>query len=247
MKVPDKYEEVKQHILAIFKDHKGRYGYRRITCLLKNMGFNINHKTVQKLMTMLNLKSTIRRKKYQCYRGTIGSIAPNILQRHFTAESPNEKWVTDITEFNVLGEKLYLSPIVDLYNGEIIAYEIAKKPLFDMVRNMLKKAFKKLGAQERPLLHSDQGWQYQMALYRQLLDKYGIQQSMSRKGNCLDNAVIENFFSHIKSELFYQERFTSIEQLWEALENYLYYYNHKRIKQKLNGLSPVQYRIQTSK
>lgn len=208
------------------------------------MGFSLNHKTVQKLMRELNLKSPVRRKKYQSYRGDVGSIAPNILQRHFVANYPNEKWVTDVTEFNVFGEKLYLSPIIDLYNGEIIAYEIARKPLFSMVKNMLSKAFRRLLEKDKPLLHSDQGWQYQMAPYRELLDKHGVKQGMSRKGNCLDNAIIENFFGHIKSELFYQERFTNIDQLWVALDEYLYYYNHQQIKQKLNGLTPIEYRTQ---
>ena len=152
--------------------------------------------------------------------------------------------MTDVTEFNVRGEKLYLSPVLDLYNGEIVAYEMRQRPLFPLVGNMLKKALAKLTAHDAPLLHSDQGWQYQMLAYRQQLAQRGLTQSMSRKGNCLDNAAMESFFGTLKSELFYLERFESIEQLQASIHQYIHYYNHERIKTKLKGLSPVQYRVQ---
>lgn len=242
---PDKYSEVKEVIKQIFDEHQGRYGYRRITLELHNRGFLINHKTVCRLMNQLGLKCLVRIKKYRSYRGKVGKVAPNILERDFKANKPNEKWVTDVTEFHLFGENLYLSPILDLFNGEIIAYNIEKRPVFSLVTKMLDKAFLCLNEGETPILHSDQGWHYQMTKYQHLLKEHHITQSMSRKGNCLDNAVMENFFGLLKSELLYLQEFESMEHFKRELEKYIYYYNHKRIKAKLKGLSPVQYRVQS--
>ncbi len=242
---PDKYKEVKEIIKQIFDEHKGRYGYRRITLELKNRSYSINHKTVRRLMIELGLKSLVRMKKYRSYRGNVGRISPNVLQRDFKASKPNEKWVTDVTEFHLFGKKLYLSPVLDLFNGEIIAYNIETRPVFPLVTKMLDQAFERLNEGDSPILHSDQGWQYQMTQYQHLLKEHQITQSMSRKGNCLDNAVIENFFGLLKSELLYLQEFESMEHFTLELEKYIYYYNHKRIKIKLKGLSPVQYRIQS--
>jgi putative transposase len=240
----DQYQAVKTQIKALFAEHQGRYGYRRITLALRTKGHWLNHKTVQRLMQELGLKSLVRPKKYRSYQGECGKVAPNILQRQFRAEKPNQKWVTDVTEFNVQGEKLYLSPVLDLYNGEIIAFEMARRPVFALVSQMLQKAIAKLGGDEKPLLHSDQGWQYQMAAYRQQLAEKGMVQSMSRKGNCHDNATMESFFGTLKSEFFYLKKFSCIEQLEKEIVEYIHYYNHDRIKLKLKGLSPVQYRTQ---
>lgn len=244
---PDKYSEVKSVITQIYHENKGRYGYRRVTMELHNRGYSINHKTVQRLMTELGLKCMIRIKKYKSYRGNIGKAAPNLLKRNFKSDKPNHKWVTDVTEFSLLGKKIYLSPILDLYNGEIISYNLSEKPTFQQTVDMLEKAFKKIPDGINLILHSDQGWQYQMKRYRYLLNQKGITQSMSRKGNCLDNAVIENFFGLLKSEFFYSQNFDTIEEFIEELKIYIDYYNNKRIKSKLKGLSPVQYRIQSSK
>jgi len=239
----DKYQEAKSKIKSIYHYHKGLYGYRRITLELKNKGIVINHKTVSRLMKELGLKSIIRIKKYKSYKGDVGKISPNILKRDFVASLPNQKWATDITEFNVSGEKLYLSPIIDLYNREIVSYDLSRRPNFDQIINMLTKSFKKIHKKDQPvILHSDQGWQYQMKQYQQILKDNGITQSMSRKGNCLDNAVIESFFSTIKSELFYLKKFTSINELEKGIKHYIHYYNNKRIKLSLNGMSPVKYR-----
>ncbi|MDN3706956.1 IS3 family transposase [Myroides ceti] len=240
--VKDKYHEVKEWIKTIYHRHKGRLGYRRITLEIRNKGTIINHKTVLRLMKVLGLKSLIRVKKYKSYKGEHGKILPDILQRNFKAEQPNQKWATDITEFNVKGNKLYLSPIIDLFNGEIISYELSERPNFEQIINMLKKAFKKISNNTNLILHSDQGWQYQMKQYQRLLKDKGIKQSMSRKGNCLDNAVIENFFGIIKSELFYLEKFSSINQLKQEIRKYITYYNNDRIKLNLKGMSPVIYR-----
>ncbi len=241
-KLADKYKVIKELIQTIYHKHKGRYGYRRITDELQNKGIVINHKTVLRLMKLLGLKSIIRVKTYKSYKGEQGKIAPNILERNFKATAPNEKWATDITEFNVSGKKLYLSPIIDLFNQEIISYELTERPVFNQVVMMLKKAFKKIPNNTNLTLHSDQGWQYQMKQYQYLLKQKGIIQSMSRKGNCLDNAIIENFFGTLKSEMFYTQKFKSIEQLKKEIDKYIIYYNNERIKSNLNKMSPIKYR-----
>lgn len=238
----DKYYEIKELIKKIYHKHKGRYGYRRITAELNNTGLSINHKTVLKLMKSLGLKSIIRVKKYKSYKGEQGKIVPNILQRNFKAKHPNQKWATDITEFNVSGKKLYLSPVIDLFNQEIISYELSERPVFSQVVVMLKKAFKKIPDNTNLVLHSDQGWQYQMKQYQQLLKGKGIVQSMSRKGNCLDNAIVENFFGVLKSELFYTQKFKSVKELKSQIREYINYYNNERIKSNLNKMSPIKYR-----
>ena len=238
----DKYEAVKNLIKQIYHDHKGRFGYRRITLVLNQKGIVINHKTVLRLMRMVGLKSVVRLKKYRSYKGELGRIAPNILKRNFKAVQPNQKWATDVTEFNVSGKKLYLSPIIDLFNQEIISYELSERPNFNQIKAMLKKSFKKIPNPTNLILHSDQGWQYQMKKYQQLLKNKGVIQSMSRKGNCLDNAIIENFFGILKSELFYLKKYKSINQLKIEIHEYINYYNNERIKLNLNGMSPIKYR-----
>jgi putative transposase len=240
----DKHQQLKTTIKAVFEQHKGRYGYRRITAAVRHLGSHVNHKTVQRLMGVLGLKSLVRPKKYRSFKGEVGRTAPNELQRNFDANSANQKWVTDVTEFNVAGEKLYLSPVLDLYNGEIVAFETNRRPVFDLVDSMLKQALAKLAPHEKPMLHSDQGWQYRMPAYQRQLRERHLVQSMSRKGNCYDNAAMESFFGVLKSEFFYLNKFDSVAALREGLVDYIHYYNHDRIKLKLKGLSPVQYRTQ---
>jgi transposase InsO family protein len=242
---PDKHELLRKQIISIYHTHKGRYGYRRITLELRNQSIVVNHKTVQHIMSKSGLKSLVRVKKYRSYKGSVGKIAPNILERDFKAIAPNKKWATDVTEFSLHGQKRYLSPILDLYNGEIISYTISPHPNLLMVTQMLKKAFNKVRKNSGLILHSDQGWHYQHLTYQHMLKNKGITQSMSRKANCLDNAVMENFFGLLKSELLYLQKFSSIETFEQELKNYIYYYNNLRIKQKLKGLSPVQYRNQS--
>lgn len=235
----------KEQIASIFHHHKGRYGYRRITIALKKDGMSINHKKVYKLMKSMNLSSPVRRKKYNSYKGMYGKVAPNLLNRKFTAVRPNQKWVTDVTEFSVNGEKLYLSPIVDLFNREVISFSLAQRPHMGMINSMLKKAFSKIKDTESPVLHSDQGWQYQMVGYQEQLQEKQIVQSMSRKGNCLDNAVVESFFGTLKSECFYLNTFNDITELEIAIREYIHYYNNERISLRLKGLSPVEFKTQT--
>lgn len=241
-KITDKYQAVKTAINDLYMKHKGRYGYRRMVYALRKAGYIINHKTVLMLMNQLGLKSIIRVKKYKSYKGEQGKIAPNIIQRNFNAEKPLQKWATDVTEFNVAGQKLYFSPIIELFNGEIISYSLSERPNFKQTTDMLTKAFKKIPNQTNLILHSDQGWQYQMKKYQAFLKTKGVVQSMSRKGNCLDNAVIENFFGTVKAELFYVTKYKSIRELQKDIREYVSYYNNDRIRLKLKGMSPTEYR-----
>jgi transposase InsO family protein len=168
-------------------------------------------------MKKLSLYCAVRMKKYRSYKGEVGKVAPNLLERNFYASKPNEKWVTDITEFSMFGQKLYLSPILDLYNGEIVCYSISYHPRFSQITEMLNKAFDKIPDNTNLILHSDQGWQYQMKQYQRELYAKGIRQSMSRKGNCLDNAVMENFFGLLKTELQYIQEFNSLDHFIQQL------------------------------
>ena len=239
----DKYESKKQGILEIYNTHKGRYGYRRICSELKTKGCPINHKTVLKLMKSLNLRGKQSKNgKYHSYKGEVGKVADNLLKRDFYAEKPFEKLTTDVTEFKVGDEKVYLSPVLDMFNREIISYSISTSPNLQQVRDMLNGLFEKLPADARPLFHSDQGWQYQHAEYQRLLAEHNITQSMSRKGNCMDNGIMENFFGRLKVEMYYGEKFESPRGFIEKLEEYIHYYNNERISLKLKGMSPVEYR-----
>lgn len=238
----DKYENVKADIAEIFSKNKGRYGYRRITNKLREKGYIINHKTVQKLMRELGLKGKQSKNgKYHSYKGTVGKIADNILKRNFSADNPFEKLTTDVTEFKVCDEKVYLSPVLDLFNREIVSYSISLSPNLQQIRDMLEGLFDKLPSDARPIFHSDQGWQYQHAEYQRLLTEHNITQSMSRKGNCMDNGAMENFFGRLKVEMFYGEQFKTVDEFIGCLEEYIDYYNNERIVSKLK-MSPVQYR-----
>lgn len=243
----DKYADLKQRIIKLYHQHKGRYGYRRITAALKQQGTYFNHKLIAKLMRHLNLSARIRRQRYRSYKGVQGKIAKNYLKRQFDAHRPNRRWLTDITEFKVGDHKLYLSPILDCYNNEIISYTLSKRSTYDLVGSMLDNALAKTKAcrDRRLLLHSDQGWHYQMKSFSTTLKQHGIKQSMSRKGNCLDNALMEGFFGTLKCETIYIEKPHSIEQLEQQIHEYIHYYNNERIQLKLRGLSPVQYRSQS--
>ncbi len=244
---PNKYENIKVLIQEIYDSSKGRYGYRRITLAIKNKGIVINHKTVSKIMKELGIVCQVRMKKYKSYKGEVGKTTENLLKRDFVATKPLQKCATDITEFSLFGVKLYLSPIIDLYNGEIVSYEISERAILSQVDNMLDKLYTQYEDEElkEMILHSDQGWQYQHTSYQKSLKKHGIRQSMSRKGNCLDNAVMENFFGLLKSELLYLQNFNGVEHFISELHEYIRWYNEERIKVKLKGLSPIQFRTQS--
>lgn len=241
----DRDRQMRQRIRDIYDRHKGRYGYRRITMeLCKKASQAINHKRVQRLMGQMRLRARIRRARKRYLRGnTLADVhAPNILQRDFRAAAPNGKWSTDMTEFSTGRNKLHLSACMDLFNGEIVGYRMARRPVFELAAGTIADALGKIGAVADLVLHSDQGWHYKMPPYRALLARHGVTQSMSRKGNCLDNAPIESFFGTLKAELLRLQSFASTEQLEAAIHDYIRYHNHKRIKLRLNGLSPVEYR-----
>lgn len=239
---PDKYGTIKELIKLIFERNKGYYGYRRICAALRQCGCRINHKTIQRLMKTMNLHGKQKKSRYRSYKGTVGKIAPNILNRHFYSQKPFEKLVTDVTEFKVCNEKVYLSPVMDLFNREIVAHSISRRPSFAQTQEMLDRLFEKLPPDAMPVLHSDQGWQYQMSEYRERLVQHKITQSMSRKGNCLDNSAMENFFGRLKTEMFLGENFVSVEDFIKKLEEYICYFNNERISLTLKGMSPVEYR-----
>lgn len=242
---PDPHAELKASITEVFEANHGRYGHRRIHCALVKAGLRVAKKTVLKLMRALGLACQVRRRKrYISYRGEAGKVAPNLLERDFGASAPNQKWVTDVTEFRVGEDKLYLSPVMDLFDRQIIAFSVGTSPNLQLTNSSLRAAIATLGDGQTPLVHSDQGFQYRHESWRRLLADAGATQSMSRKGNCFDNAVIENFFGHLKEELFHHVRYLSSDVLATALEDYIHWYNTERISTKLKGLSPVQYRTQ---
>lgn len=243
-----KNDEIINKIKEIFLKNKERYGYRRITLELNNQGYIVNHKKVYRLMVRLGLKPLKRNKrKYSSYKGTVGKIVDNYIKREFYADKPNKKWYTDVTEFNLRGEKCYLSPILDGFNGEVISYNTSKSPNLEQINDMLDKGFKDKNL-EGLIFHSDQGWQYQHNSYQQKLKNHGIIQSMSKKGNSMDNGMMENFFGLLKTEMFYDQEnnYKNIDELILAIDDYINYYNYDRIKEKLKGLSPVNYRLQSS-
>jgi transposase InsO family protein len=244
----EQQKNMEANIRATYDEHKGRYGYRRITAELRHsMEKPVNHKCVQRLMQKMGLRALIRAKKRsRNISGMSDEHIPNVLQRDFSATAPNQKWVTDVTEFNVNGQKLYLSACMDLYNGEIIAHRMARRPVFELVSGTLQAALSRLEGTTGLTVHSDQGWHYKMQPYRSLLARRGVTQSMSRKGNCFDNAAIESFFGTLKAEYFHLETLDDIESLEAGVQDYIRYYNYERIKLRLQGLSPVEYRLRNT-
>ncbi|MCA0174075.1 IS3 family transposase [Bacillus sp. RAR_GA_16] len=251
LKNEDPNQEWKEMITELFHKHEGKYGYRRIYLALRNQGYVINHKKVQRIMHELGLKCEkfTRKSRYKSYKGTVGKVAQNRLKRRFYTPIRLQKLVTDVTEFKCTGnEKLYLSPIMDLFNGEIVSFGISNRPTLDLVLKPLTEALSTIRteAKYRTTIHSDQGWHYQHNKWMKTLKKNRIFQSMSRKATCADNAAMENFFGILKQEMYYGEKLVSYEELKRKLEGYVDYYNHERVKAKLAGLSPIQYRTQTS-
>lgn len=242
---PDPHADLKTAITAIFTDVHGRYGHRRIHTRLRTTGWRVAKKTVLHLMRQLGLSCPVRRRRpYRSYLGSVGTVAPNRLNRAFAATAPNQKWVTDVTEFRVRDEKVYLAPIMDLFDRQIIAYTVGLSATIALTSRALQDALATLPDGQAPLVHSDQGFQYQHASWHSLLAAAGAIPSMSRKGTCLDNAVMENFFGHLKAELFHHASFADAQALMTAIDSYIAWYNRERISTTLKGLSPVQYRTQ---
>ena len=256
-----KNDDIMNAIIDIYYTHKARYGYRRITLELINRGYIVNHKKVKRLMSKMGLYARTPKAKYKSYKGDMNGTVKNLLldkvidevnhktyyERNFKTERCNEIWSTDVSEFHIASGKLYLSPILDLHNREIVSYNISTSPNYEQIKDMLAKAFNKYKDLKGLILTSDQGWQYQMQDYHKALEEKGIIQSMSRKGNCLDNSPMENFFGKMKNEMFYgyEYTFNTLEELKKEMENYISYYNNQRITEKLKGLTPVEYRNQS--
>lgn len=232
-------------IKEIFEKHKHRYGVRRIHHELMNQGYTVNHKRVQRLMHVMGLFGKRPKEKYHSYKGDVGKVADNLINRDFKAEKPLEKWTTDVTQFNLPFGKCYLSPILDMNNNEIISYNLSTSPNMTQINDMLDKAFEKFPNTNGIIFHSDQGWQYQHKNYRSRLNKHGIIQSMSRKGNCYDNCIMETFFGRMKNEMFYgqENTYTSFEKFSDAVKQYIHYYNYERIQKKTKWMPPVKYRL----
>lgn len=249
-------ENIEIEIKNVFEKHNFTYGYRRITATLRNFNIVINQKKVRRIMKKLGLKCTVfshKSRKYNSYKGTIGKIAKNRLNRRFKSSIPHQKITTDTSEFkiyttnetgNLIIKKAYLNPFLDMFNGEILSFSISQRPDFNSVSVALNKAIEVTNdCPVRRTFHSDQGWAYQMNAYTKILKQNNIFQSMSRKGTCLDNSPMENFFGIMKQEMYYGKVYRSFKDLEVAIRKYIHYYNNKRIKQKLNWLSPVDYRI----
>lgn len=225
-----------------------RYGYRQIDLDLRANGVVFNHKKIARIMHENGWKAVQpRRSKYNSYKGEVGKVSPNILDRRFDAPRPDAVWSTDVTEFHHKDGKLYLSAVKDFCTNEIVSYRLSRSPSFGFVLQSVSDAVRSHRDHCGTILHSDQGWQYQHVNYRHFLKSNGIVQSMSRKGNCLDNAKMESFFSRLKCDMWYghEKEFETIDSLASGIEDYISWYNERRVQKKLNGLSPLQFRKQT--
>ena len=242
--IEERNKELMENILEIYERHKGRYGVRRIHAELVNRGKEVNHKRVQRLMNVMGLKGKRPKEKYHSYKGEVGRVADNIIDRDFSTDAPLEKWTTDVSQFNLSWGKCYLSPILDMNTNEVISYDLSLHPTLDQISRMLNKAFDKFPNVSGLVLHSDQGWQYQHEYFRNSLKEHGIIQSMSRKGNCYDNCIIETFFGRMKNEMFYgyEKEYTSFEKFSDAILEYIDYYNNERIQAKTRWMPPVRFR-----
>ena len=236
--------DLSAEISAIYEENKKRYGVRRVHKELINRGYEVNHKRVQRIMHQLGLFGKRPKEKYHSYKGEVGKVADNIINRDFSTTRPLEKWTTDVSQFNLPFGKCYISPILDMNDNEVISYNLSQSPNMEQIKDMLHKAFERFPSVEGLILHSDQGWQYQHATYRAELQKHGVIQSMSRKGNCYDNCIMETFFGRLKNEMFYgfEKEYTSFEIFSKAIAEYIDYYNNSRIQAKTKWMPPSKFR-----
>jgi len=242
--VAEKNEKLMIEIKEIFEQNKHRYGVRRIHQELLNRGWLVNHKRVQRLMHQMGLFGKRPKEKYHSYKGEVGKVADNIINRDFRTTAPLQKWTTDVSQFSFTWGKCYISPILDMNTNEVISYDLSLSPNLEQIQHMLNKAFEKFPSTNGLIFHSDQGWQYQHVLFRNALQEHGIIQSMSRKGNCYDNSIMETFFGRLKNEMYYgqEKEYTTFEEFSKAVEEYIDYYNNKRIQAKTKWMPPVKYR-----
>ena len=236
--------DLANEIKEIFYQNKRRYGVRRIHQELINRGYQVNHKRVHRLMHAMGLFGKRPKEKYHSYIGTVGKIADNVINRDFSTTAPLQKWTTDVSQFNFAWGKCYISPILDMHTNEIISYDLSLSPNIEQIHRMLERAFKKFSNVEGLIFHSDQGWQYQHEYFRSTLKEHGIIQSMSRKGNCYDNCVMETFFGRLKNEMYYgyEKEYESFEKFSIAVNEYINYYNNERIQAKTKWMPPIKYR-----
>ncbi len=242
---PDKYEKHRELIRSSFDASNGTYGYRRIYLDIQDANLLISEKVVRRIMKEENLVvKTVKKKKYNSYMGEISPAVDNIVNREFHADNPNEKWLTDITEFHIPAGKVYLSPIIDCFDGLPVAWTIGTHPDAELVNTMLDNAITTLNDDERPIVHSDRGAHYRWPGWIERMDKAGLTRSMSKKGCSPDNSACEGFFGRLKNEMFYEREWKniSIDEFIEKLDTYIHWYAEKRRKLSLNGLSPIQYR-----
>ena len=241
--VKERNAALSSEISAIFKENKERYGVRRVRHELLNRGLHVNHKRVQRIMKQLSLKGKRPKEKYHSYKGDVGKVADNIINRDFSTEKPLQKW-TDVSQFNLPWGKCYISPLLDMHTNEVVSYNLSLHPNMEQIKDMLTKAFDRFPSVQGLIMHSDQGWQYQHELYRNELKKHGVIQSMSRKGNCYDNCIMETFFGRLKNEMFYgfEKQYPSFEAFSKAIADYIDYYNNRRIQAKTKWMPPSKFR-----
>ena len=237
--------ELSSMIEEIFSRNKGIYGVRRVYQELLNRGISVNHKRIQRIMHILGLKGKTPKNKYHSFKGDAGQVAENIIDRNFTTDGALQKWTTDVTQFSFSWGKCYLSPILDMHTNEIISFDLSMSPNLEQIRRMLEGAYEKFPCMDGIILHSDQGWQYRHEYYRTWLKEHGIIQSMSRKGNCYDNAIMESFFGRLKNELYYgqEDSYSSFREFSDALNAYINYFNNVRIQAKTKWMPPVLFRV----
>ena len=245
IKREDKYKAIRERIIKLFHENRDCYGYRRIHGQLKKEGIVISEKIIRRIMKEEGLiVKSIARGKYNSYKGEISPSVPNIIQRDFHSEKPNCKWLTDITEFAIPAGKIYLSPIVDCFDGMLTSWTIGSSPNSALVNKMLDKAVEQLNENEHPIIHSDRGCHYRWPGWIERVENAGLERSMSKKGCSPDNAACEGLFGRIKNEMFYNRDWydTSIQQFIDILNEYLIWYNDRRIKESLGYMSPREYR-----
>lgn len=243
-KVQSRNSELSSEISAIFNVNRGIYGVRRVYRELRSRGFQVNHKCVQRIMKEMKLAGKRPKEKYHSYKGEIGKVCDNIINRDFSTEKPLQKLTTDVSQFTLPCGKCYISPILDMHTNEIISYNFSRSPNMEQINDMMTKAFTRFPSMQGVILHFDQGWQYQHITYRTVLNEHGIVQSMSRKGNCYDDCIMETFFGRLKNEMFYghEKEYTSFEIFAKAIDDYIDYYNNRRIQAKTNWMPPSLFR-----
>jgi putative transposase len=245
MSAPDKYAQIRGMIKQAFNESSNRYGYRRIHDALKNESVKVSEKVVRRLMKADGLiVKCKRRRKYSSYAGEITPAVPNLIERNFHADKPNMKWLTDITEFIIPAGKVYLSPMIDCFDGLPVAWTIGTSPNAELVNTMLDNAIATLNPGEKPIIHSDRGCHYRWPDWIKRMDESGLTRSMSKKGCSPDNSACEGFFGRLKNEMFYCRSWenVTIDEFINEVDKYMHWYAEKRIKHSLGGLSPIEYR-----